>query len=104
MTPLDKLAARFWSHVQKTDGCWEWIGFRNEAGYGRLYALGRFRLAPRVVWFLETGEWPTGRLLVCHKCDNPSCVRFDHRGFSRHRESGGAVVRQRVRPLAWPLH
>ena len=27
---------RFWIRVQKGPGCWEWMGLRDEHGYGRL--------------------------------------------------------------------
>ena len=27
---------RFWSKVQKADGCWLWMAAKNEHGYGRL--------------------------------------------------------------------
>lgn len=31
----------------------------------------------RVAWLLENGDIPAG-IQVCHKCDNPRCVRLDH--------------------------
>lgn len=36
----------------------------------------RTELAPRVAFYLATGSWP--QHFVCHHCDNPSCVRFEH--------------------------
>jgi len=72
------LADRFWEKVKKTEGCWEWIAGVDKDGYGQIWVNGQMRRAraPRVAWFLETGKWPT--LCVCHKCDNPKCVRFSH--------------------------
>lgn len=68
--------ARFWSNVTKGDGCWTYrsIGLR---GYGKLRANGRDMRAHRYAWELTQGPIPHG-LLVCHHCDNPSCVRPDH--------------------------
>ena len=68
---------RFWDKVEKSDGCWEWMGYRNPKGYGHFRARGRARLAHRVSWEIHHGEDP-GDLCVLHKCDNPSCVRPDH--------------------------
>lgn len=76
--PLDE---RFWDNVKKTDddSCWEWTGSGNEKGYGHINGgpdRGSLR-ANRVAWELQCGEIPDG-LIVCHKCDNPKCVRADH--------------------------
>ena len=62
--------------------CWMWIGSRNPQGYGHIKTGSRLtkaktELAHRVAWELERGVIPEG-LCVCHKCDNPSCVRVEH--------------------------
>lgn len=67
---------RFWHHVEKSSGCWEWRGVRSAAGYG--YTSTRPKLlAHRFSWTLAHGAGP-GDLFVCHRCDNPGCVRPDH--------------------------
>ena len=69
---------RFWSKVEKTDGCWVWTGHLNRKGYGTFaFSSGNPVLAHRLAYELEIGEIPK-ELCVCHKCDNPSCVRPDH--------------------------
>ena len=72
------LADRFWTHVRKTDGCWEWTGARLPTGYG-VFGLDRETMvgAHRVSWELTNGPIPPG-MFVCHTCDNPPCVRPDH--------------------------
>lgn len=65
--------SRFWSRVQKTDGCWEWTGTVLTSGYGQ-HAK---RLAHRVAYELCVGPIPSG-MFVCHRCDNRICVRPDH--------------------------
>lgn len=68
---------RFWAKVWKSDGCWEWQGYRTPTGYGKFRYNGHSRRAHRVAWELTHGTIPEGRH-VLHDCDNPSCVRPDH--------------------------
>jgi hypothetical protein len=68
---------RFWSKVQKSDGCWEWQGARNWKGYGEHSVNCRAIKAHRYSWALHHGPIPD-KALVCHRCDNPCCVRPDH--------------------------
>ena len=64
---------RFWSNVLKTETCWLWVGRRTGAGYGRFGQLAAHRLA----WRFTNGAIAPG-LVVCHRCDNPQCVRPEH--------------------------
>lgn len=77
------LLERFWLKVNKSDdGCWEWNAVKNVKGYGQFsdrnyYAGGKTRGAHRWSWEFTYGDIPDG-LFVCHRCDNPGCVRPDH--------------------------
>lgn len=80
MTP--DVVARFWAKVDKTAECWLWTAGVDWDGYGifhlpRLFGRGRSVRATRLAWELEHGSAP-GRALVCHRCDNPTCVRPAH--------------------------
>jgi hypothetical protein len=69
---------RFWSKVNKTDGCWEWIAGRNKDGYGQIGKThGDAVGAHRVAYELMVGPIPEG-MCVLHRCDNPGCVNPDH--------------------------
>ncbi len=83
MQRMSTLEQRFWVKVHKSsdDGCWPWKGARNGRGYGTIREGGpgnnRRLMANRVSYELTYGKFdPT--LCVCHRCDNPICVRPDH--------------------------
>lgn len=87
--PHLSLAERFWAKVDKTPGfgpngdCWRWTGAKKSAGYGNLVGqLGRRRsgwmIAHRVSFELAAGRPVSPGLVVCHRCDTPSCVNPDH--------------------------
>ena len=58
-------------------GCWLWMGWRNQKGYGQVWVNGKSAGAHRVSWSLHNGPIPEG-LCVCHTCDNPPCVNPAH--------------------------
>ncbi len=74
------MAERFWPKVQKTDGCWIWIGTRTRMGYGQIWDLSRHghAMAHRVSWEIANGSPIPDGLVIDHLCRNPSCVRPDH--------------------------
>jgi len=74
MTKKDR--ARFWSRVKIGTGCWEWQAAKS-MGYGVIRVNGGNLLAHRVSAKL-CGKLQNDSLCVCHKCDNPSCVRPSH--------------------------
>ena len=63
------------------DGCWEWTAGKLPAGYGVLADNSvrppRNLYAHRLAYEVARGPIPDG-MYVCHRCDNPSCVRPDH--------------------------
>jgi hypothetical protein len=69
--------SRFWRVVDCGDVCWMWRAGLDRDGYGKFHAAGRHLKAHRFSWQLHHGPIPTG-LFVCHRCDNPGCVRPDH--------------------------
>ena len=70
MIPADE---RFWSKVNKADGCWEWTASLDAHGYGQ-FGLGRTMVkAHRYV--LGALDSP---LHVMHLCDNRKCVNPEH--------------------------
>lgn len=68
---------RFWKKVRMGDGCWEWQAAGRDGRYGVVRISEHFYPTHRVSWEMHFGIIPPG-MVVCHKCDNPPCVRPEH--------------------------
>ena len=68
---------KFWSNVEKTDGCWLWTGYSDKDGYGVLVYEGKFYRCPSFSLKLDGRPVPKGRF-ACHTCDTPACVKPEH--------------------------
>ena len=75
-----------------TPGCWEWSGAKVQQGYGLIKRKDGAQLrAHRVAYELAYGEIPAG-MFVCHRCDNPRCIRPSHLFLGNHDENMADMV------------
>ena len=83
----EKTFKHFSSKIDTTkDGCWEWLGSKDEYGYGLFMlpsqdAEGNYkqleRRAHRIAYTIARGDIPAG-LTLDHLCKNKSCVNPAH--------------------------
>ena len=69
---------RLLAHIQLSSwGCWQWIRYRDPAGYGRLRYGGDLVYAHRLSYELFVAPIPQG-LTIDHRCRNRGCVNPEH--------------------------
>lgn len=70
---------RFWQLVTKApgDACWLWEHATDVRGYPVFRKRHGTIRGNRMAWEATHGSVPKD-MLVCHRCDNPLCVRPDH--------------------------
>lgn len=84
--PLER---RFWSKVQKSDGCWMWLGAKGGYGYGRILRERGGKMAPAhlLSWEMANRRSVPDGMRVLHRCDAPGCVRPDHLFLGTQRDN-----------------
>jgi hypothetical protein len=88
---------RLWKYVAKVDdaiSCWLWTAAVGTDGYGKFWYNGITTHAHRIAFELTFGQIDEDGLIVCHRCDNPLCVRPDHLFLGTHRDNAVDMVRK----------
>lgn len=71
----DRFFSRF--KVNEITSCWEWTAQKDKDGYGILSGNRCNTRAHRLSFEIHKRALKKGEV-VCHSCDNPSCVNPDH--------------------------
>lgn len=91
----EEFRGRLDSKVQKSEGCWFWVGYlkdkygvvRQRVGarsHGKMINLAAHRLA---FWLANPETKLPADLLVLHSCNNPPCVNPEHLRLGTHEEN-----------------
>lgn len=81
---------RYWSKVQKSDGCWLWTDVPNSDGYGTFAVSrpdGRLRFRPHRLALTLAGVQLLDGKVADHICRNRMCVNPDHLRQVTNREN-----------------
>lgn len=73
--------------------CHWWTGWTDKYGYGQTTKDGKFIKAHRAAYEIYIGPIPGG-LLVCHTCDEPSCVRPSHLFVGSHKDNAADMMKK----------
>lgn len=87
------LIKRFLERINKTSNCWNWTGQLDKDKYGVIRTKLSHVKAHRVSYELFKGLIPEG-LLVCHTCDNPSCVNPNHLFLGTYKDNTQDMIKK----------
>jgi hypothetical protein len=103
-TPEERFHRNY--RVDPVTGCWVWMDWVNDKGYGMLNLPGERKVrAHRFSWELNHGPIPDG-MKVLHKCDNPPCVNETHLFLGTAQDNARDMVlkgRQWAKPGVSPV-
>lgn len=68
--------------------CWEWVGSKTYFGYGEFGMFSKFYVTHRISYMWANNKSSlSDSVLICHKCNNPSCVNPLHLRLGDHKDN-----------------
>jgi hypothetical protein len=90
VTPAEE---RFWKKVDTSGSCWNWLGGKDQDGYGSITLNQSSKVRThRFSWELANKRPIPEGLWVLHRCDNPSCVNPAHLFLGTSRDNINDMV------------
>lgn len=66
--------------------CIVYPGAKTASGYPIVWREGKTQSYTRYIWKQKHGKIPKGKI-VCHHCDNPSCINEEHLFLGTHQDN-----------------
>ena len=79
--------------MKNKNGCLEWVGAKNNFGYGVVRYFGKQMLAHKAVYIHTYGSIDNA-VHVLHKCDNPPCINIKHLFSGTHKDNMHDMIRK----------
>lgn len=87
---------------EPNSGCWLWTGSINNEGYGQISINMHHMRSNRLAYEVCVGPIPDD-MIICHRCDNPSCVNPEHLYAGTHQDNANDKA-QRGRGIQGETH
>jgi hypothetical protein len=97
--PLISIEQKLLRYAVSENGCWNWVAAKDRDGYGLLtHHRGKQIRAHRASYEFHVAKISVG-LLVCHSCDNPSCINPNHLFVGTSKENTRDMLDKNRRPV-----
>jgi len=92
--PRISIENRLQVYEVQSNGCWNFLGNKDKDGYGVFgHGRGKQLRAHRASFEFHKKTSAAG-LLVCHSCDNPSCINPDHLFLGKPKDNTQDMIKK----------
>ena len=84
--------------VDPISKCWVWQKFRDKDGYGKTYDIEHHVQRAHQLAYIAFIDDYDRNLLICHKCNNPSCANPEHLYVGTHKNNAYDKVSNNTHP------